>query len=333
MFWIQSPARSIIVLAIAATLDYFIGDPWGWPHPVRMMGWVIRQYKQWALRQFHSPFPRRIAGIVLGLGMVVGSAVVGWLCVESGRILHSGLGLLIEAVLLASCFAGRSLRVAAEDVLAPLATGNLELARQKLKRYVGRDTENLSEPEILRALLETVTENAVDGVTAPLFYALLGAFLPIGIAPLALAYKAASTLDSMVGYREAPYTDLGWFSARMEDALTWPPCRLTVYTLGILAPKPRHLWAICRRDAPKDPSPNAGWSECAYAVMLGVQVGGVNTYRGKRKEKPLLGDPIHPITASKIREAFGLTRRVILIWLGVTIFVLGVLFILMKLLS
>jgi adenosylcobinamide-phosphate synthase len=333
VFWTLSPERSVVVLAIAAVLDYFIGDPWNWPHPVHGMGWVIRNYSKWALRQFHSRLPRQLAGIVLGVGLIVGSGVLGWLCVETGRILHSLLGTLIEAVLLASCFAGRSLRVAAEDVLAPVIAGDLKLARQKLKRYVGRDTDNLSEPEILRALLETVTENAVDGVTAPLFYAIVGAFLPMGSAPLALAYKAASTLDSMVGYRDAPYTDLGWFSARIEDALTWPPCRLTVYTLGILSPKPRHLWTVCRRDAPKDPSPNAGWSECAYAVMLGVQVGGANTYRGQVKEKPLLGDPIYPITVSKIRDAFKLTRRVVLIWLGVTIFVLVLLFILMKLLS
>ncbi len=111
-----------------------------------------------------------------------------------------------------------------------------------------------------------------------------------------MAYKAASTLDSMVGYREVPYTYLGWFSAKLEDGLTWLPCRLTVLTLSLLSGKPLHIWKICQRDAPQDPSPNSGWSECAYAAVLGVQVGGINHYRGIEKHKPLLGDVTHPIT-------------------------------------
>ncbi|MFM8007348.1 MAG: CobD/CbiB family cobalamin biosynthesis protein, partial [Dolichospermum sp.] len=109
-------------------------------------------------------------------------------------------------------------------------------------------------------------------------------------------YKASSTLDSMIGYKQAPYTDIGWFSARWEDGFTWLPCRLTVITLSLLSAKPLHVWRICRRDAIKDPSPNSGWSECAYAAILGVQMGGVNWYSGVAKHKPLLGDPIYTIT-------------------------------------
>ena len=181
---------------------------------------------------------------------------------------------------------------------------------------MGRDTENLSKAEVLRAVLETVTENATDGVMAPLFYAIVGAFLPIGSVPLALGYKAASTLDSMVGYREPPYTHIGWFSARLEDGLTWVPCRLTVLTLALLSGRLRQVLQICQRDAPQDPSPNAGWSECAYAAVLGVQVGGSNPYKGIVKHKPLLGNATHPITAEVIAQATRLTRRIILIWLG-----------------
>ena len=164
--------------------------------------------------------------------------------------------------------------------------------------------------------METVTENATDGVMAPLFYALIGALLPgIGAAPLTLAYKAASTLDSMVGYRQAPYTYLGWFSARLEDGLTWLPCRLTVLTIAILSGKPVLVWQTCRRDAIADPSPNAGWSECAYAAALGVQLGGVNYYRGQKKIKPLLGTPRSPITPNRIRQAMQFTRSSFLLWL------------------
>ena len=197
-----------------------------------------------------------------------------------------------------------------------MQTGNIEQARQELSRYVGRDTDDLSELEILRAVLETVTENAIDAVTSPLFCALIGSFaFPYGGVALAIAYKASSTLDSMVGYRESPYGDLGWFSAKTDDVLTWLPCRLTVITLAIVSGKPIYVWEICQRDAIQDPSPNSGWSECVYAAILQVQVGGENRYRGVIKHKPLLGDDIDAIAAPKIHKALALTYSCFLIWL------------------
>lgn len=137
----------------------------------------------------------------------------------------------------------------------------------------------------------------------------------LGLAPLAIGYKAASTLDSMVGYRTAPYTYLGWASARFEDGLTWLPCRLVVATVGLLSGQPGHVWQVCQRDAIADPSPNAGWSECAYAAALGIQLGGDNYYRGRRVQKPLLGDPNRPITAAVVRQALAYNRRTFLLWL------------------
>ena len=209
--------------------------------------------------------------------------------------------------------------MAVKDVSDAIAQEDLREARIRLSRYVGRDTENLSESEILRALLETVGENAVDGVTAPLFYAILGSFVPgLGLLPLALAYKAASTLDSMVGYRREPYTDLGWFSAQLEDRLTWLPCRLTVLTLSLFSRKPLQVLSICRRDGVKDPSPNSGWSEAVYAAILGVQLGGKNIYQGVVKEKPLLGDDLEPIAIDKLDRALNLTRYCFLSWLAIS---------------
>ena len=312
--------KAAAVLLLAAALDYIIGDPWGWPHPVRVMGWVISHFTQFAIKHWKSPLERRWAGIVLGVGLIIGSGLAGWLIVRGASWVHPLVGVAVAGILLASCFAGRSLRTAAVDVLQPLTTGQLAQARSNLSQYVGRDTEKLAEPEILRAVLETVTENATDGVMAPLFYAIVGAFLPgVGSVPLALAYKAASTLDSMVGYRREPYTDLGWFSAKLEDLLTWLPCRLTVITLALLSGKPQEVWRLCLRDANKDPSPNSGWSECAYAAILGVQVGGTNWYQGVAKHKPLLGNPVHPITPEKIYQALRLTRYCFLLWLGIAI--------------
>ena len=341
------------VLILAAVLDFSIGDPWGWPHPVQAMGWAIDRYTRLVFNIWNPPGKRpnlgdrppgdrpklllRCAGIILGIGLILGSYTVSWSIVQAASWVHPLFGIAIESILLASCFAGRSLRAAAEDVLAPLNVGDLVKARERLSLYVGRDTENLSEPEILRSLLETVTENAVDGVTAPLFYALVGFALPDlllsvsnlsiadysisvrAIVPWAIAYKAASTLDSTVGYKEAPYTDLGWFSAKLEDVLTWLPCRLTVITLAVISGKPLYIWRMCQRDAVKDASPNSGWSECAYAAILGVQLGGTNSYRGVVKHKPLLGEPNQSITPQHICQALQLTRYCFLIWLGLSL--------------
>ncbi|TAD93406.1 MAG: cobalamin biosynthesis protein CobD [Oscillatoriales cyanobacterium] len=323
------------VLILAAVLDYSIGDPWGWPHPVQAMGWAIERYTRLVFNIWNNPpgtkpnlgdslpsdRPKlllRAAGTILAIGLIVGSYTVSWSMVQAASWVHPVLG---------------------EDVLAPLNLGDLVKARERLSLYVGRDTENLSEPEILRALLETVTENAVDGVSAPLFYALVGFAIPhlylllsvrdlpiadysmsmSAIVPLAIAYKAASTLDSTVGYKEAPYTDLGWFSAKLEDVLTWIPCRLTVMTLAAISGKPLYIWRICQRDAVKDASPNSGWSECAYAAILGVQLGGTNSYRGVVKHKPLLGEPNQPIAVHHIHQALQLTRYCFLIWLGLSL--------------
>jgi len=315
--------NSLIILLIATGLDYLIGDPQNWLHPVQVMGWVITHYTQIFFKYLNQPRILRVAGVFLTLIVVLGSALTTGLIRYGVQVLvvqfssTAILSIAVESILLASCFAGRSLRDAAEDVLYWIDQGDLVTARQRLSRYVGRDTETLSESEILRAVLETVTENATDGVMAPLFYGLIGAVLPgIGSVPLAFAYKATSTLDSMVGYREAPYKDIGWFSAKLDDVLTWLPCRLTVITIAILSGKPQSVLNICQRDAVFDPSPNAGWSECAYAAALGVQLGGENSYRGVIKHKPLLGDPQQPITSTTIEHALQLTRYCFLMELG-----------------
>ena len=317
IFSLLAPVSSKILL-LAAIEDYLIGDPWGWLHPVQIMGWLIQKYTELALKLCSPGWQRRLAGVWLCLGLVIGSAVVGRLVVRVASSIQSWLGLTIAVVILASCFAGKSLRVAVRDVSQWLKV-DLHQARSRLGLYVGRDTENLSESEILRALLETVAENAVDGVTAPLFYAIVGSFTPIGAVPFALAYKAASTLDSMVGYLKEPYSDLGWFSAQLEDRLTWVPCRLTVLSLSLLSGKPLQTWAIARRDGVKDPSPNSGWSESAYAGILSVQLGGKNTYQGVVEEKPLLGDALESISLAKIEEALTLTRSCFITWLAIAL--------------
>nr|WP_216086694.1 adenosylcobinamide-phosphate synthase CbiB [Halothece sp. PCC 7418] len=309
-------------LLISAFVDYLIADPPAFPHPVQVMGSLISFITKTVTHLTKNSTRRRLAGIGLGIGLIFGSGGLVWLILELTQQVSLILRLTLEVILLASCFAGRSLRQAASAVLTPLKNNDIETARTQLSYYVGRDTEGLSSTEISRAVLETVAENTTDGVTAPLFYAIVGLFT-VGSVPLAMAYKAASTLDSMVGYQREPLIDIGWFSAKFEDILTWLPCRLTVLTIGLSARQPLKVWRICQRDATKDPSPNAGWSECAYAVVLGVQLGGRNTYQGVIKEKPLLGDPDEPITEEKIEQALHLTRLCFLTWLflGLILFV------------
>jgi adenosylcobinamide-phosphate synthase len=304
-------------LVIAAYLDYLMGDPWGWIHPVQVMGWGINLFTKIVLKYCHHPYSRRLAGVVLFWGLILTTAGVSWLVIYACNWVHPGLRIVVQSIALASCFAGRSLRRAAEDVLTAVNPEDLSLARSKLSMYVGRDTDKLTIAEIDRAVFETVTENAIDGVMAPLFYAIVGLLIPsVGAVPLAMAYKAVSTLDSMVGYRREPYADIGWFSAKSEDVLTWLPCRLTVLTLSLISGKPLTVWRLCLRDAHEDPSPNSGWSECAYAAALGVQVGGINYYRGQIQEKPRLGDDLQPITADIIHQALRLTRYSFILWLG-----------------
>lgn len=311
-----------MILLLAALLDYLIGDPVGLLHPVQVMGWLINLFTNWTIQLTQSPRLRRLLGVVLGIGLILGTGIISWLIIAVLTVINPWLGIVTQVILLASCFATRSLTDAALEVIQPLREDNLELARSCLSRYVGRDTANLSVEEVLRAVVETIAENTTDGVTAPLFYAILGGIIPvIGPVPLAMAYKAASTLDSMIGYRREPYTDLGWFSANIEDRLTWLPTRLTVFTLGLISGKPLQVWKICQRDAPQDPSPNSGWSEAVYSGILGVQLGGENSYQGVIVTKPLLGDPLYPLTLEIVTQALTLTHLCFLIWLAIGLFI------------
>ncbi len=315
------PLIAYTILIAAALLDFGLGDPWGWPHPVRWMGGYIQFVSNgFNYGQGWPVWRQRLAGALLTLSLIVGSAFISWGVVALGMAISPLLGWGIAVVGTASGFAGRSLRDAATEVLEPLAAGNLEGARQSLAKYVGRETAQLEAPEILRAVLETVSENATDGMMAPLFYGAIATLVVPQLTPLPLvmAYKAASTLDSMIGYREPPYTHWGWFAAKTDDVLTWLPCRFLVFLVALCSGQWQRVWQWCCRDAPKDPSPNSGWSECAYAAALGVRLGGMNTYRGTVKVKPFLGEPLQPIDQSIVTAALRLSRRLYLITLMTT---------------
>lgn len=305
---------ALIILVLAAVaLDLVIGDPRCLPHPVVGMGAVIAGLERaW---NHGTPLARRVKGVLMTALVVAGTGWLAWAIISLLARVHPWLGWIAEGWLLASCLAIRGLRDAARAVAKPLAAGDLPAARRALSMIVGRDTAELAEPEIARGAVETVAENTVDGITAPLFFALLGG------APLALAYKAVNTLDSMVGYRSERYCDFGRASARLDDAANWVPARLTALTLwlgGMWVGRGGRLriqgaLAATCREAPRHPSPNSGWPEAMVANLLGVQLGGTNYYCGEVSERSRLGTFHEPLGAQHISMAIRLMHGG---WLG-----------------
>ncbi len=297
-------------LLLACMLDVVLGDPRWLPHPVQLMGRVIAWYDSRVRRVAHGPIGERAAGIALALGLPALSYAAGWLAIELAGRAHVMLGAVVWVLLAWTALAARDLADHALAVQLALEQGSLERARQAVAQIVGRDTAQLSESEVVRATVETIAESTSDGIIAPLF------FLTLCGPPAALAYKAISTLDSMVGHQDLKYRYFGWASARLDDVVNWVPARITapllVLAAGIVSWNPRRMgqaWRILQRDAHKHPSPNSGWPEAAMAGVLQVQLGGTNIYRGRREQRPYLGDPHVPLRLSHITEA------VVLMWM------------------
>ncbi|WP_417330968.1 adenosylcobinamide-phosphate synthase CbiB [Halomonas cupida] len=296
---VLSPQLGVMIL-LALGLDLLIGDPRWLPHPVvlmgRLTGLLERRWNCGTARQ------KRWRGMGLTVTVVLGTWLIaaGVLAVLSA--IHPLLGNLAEILLLASCLAMRGLVGAARAVYQPLARGDLAAAREAVSHIVGRDTSQLDERGVTRACVESVAENTVDGITAPLFWAVLGG------APLALAYKAVNTLDSMVGYRNERFADFGWASARLDDAANWLPARLTALAMwwvswGVPRLHSSGAWRATRRQAPGHPSPNSGWPEAMPANLLGIQLGGRNQYGDQISQRALMGEPRQSLCGQHIKGA------------------------------
>ncbi|UFJ42646.1 adenosylcobinamide-phosphate synthase CbiB [Brevibacillus humidisoli] len=291
-------------VAVAFVLDWLVGDPRWLPHPVIGMGKLIVWVER-IVRPLYDAFScdsrsRQRAGRWLGLlfPLLVGGAsfLFAWLLVQTAAKLHWLLADVVEILLISTTIATKGLADAGRAIYRKLVERDLPGARQQLSQVVGRDTKHLDEREVTRGAVETIAENIVDAVTAPLLFALIGG------APLAFLYRAVNTLDSMVGYKNERYRDLGWASARLDDLCNWLPARLTYLTIliaaWVLGHDARGVWKIGRRDASKHPSPNSGWAEAAVAGALRVQLGGTNYYQGVPSHRALLGDPavvLHPV--------------------------------------
>lgn len=208
---------------------------------------------------------------------------------EVGRLAW-WMGSALSIALASTTLAARDLWDHVRAVDDPLQAGDLPAAREAVAMIVGRDTAKLSESEVARATVETVAESAADGVIAPLLY------LAIGGAPLALAYKAVNTLDSMIGHRDEHYADLGWASARLDDLVNWIPARISAVLLllgaGLITQQVERIrngWRVFKRDGSLHPSPNSGRPEAAMAGILGIRLGGTNFYDGIAQDRPILG--------------------------------------------
>jgi len=291
-----------IILISAYLLDLILGDPQWFPHPVRLMGRFIGWLEDLFRRLVTSALGLKISGIFLASIICGSTFFVSFFLIHRAGNFSWYSGLACSIFLGYTALATRDLHVETRKVLGAVEEGNIPRAREELAFLVGRDTAHLDEPEILRALVETIAENTSDGVIAPLLY------FGLGGPPLALTYKAINTLDSMIGYKNDRYRNIGWASAKLDDAANFIPARLSgliIVLSSFLLRKPwRNSLGILWRDRRKHGSPNSAWPEAAMAGALGVQLGGLNYYFGQPSLKPLLGDRQKDIGRRDVQESW-----------------------------
>ena len=284
----------LFALLLGFLLDLLLGDPRWLPHPIRAIGALIAALEKVLRKIFPKNRSGQLAGgvalVILVLVLSGGfTLLVLWLCGKVGLWLR----FLAETILCFQLLATRSLKGESMKVYKALKAGDLEGARYAVSMIVGRDTQCLDEAGVARAAVETVAENASDGVIAPLI------FLAIGGAPLGMVYKAVNTMDSMVGYKNDQYLWFGRYAARLDDVVNFIPARLAGLLMclgagfsGFDAP---NALRIFRRDRKNHKSPNSAHTEAAAAGALHIQLGGSNYYFGKLVEKPTIGDADHPV--------------------------------------
>ncbi|WP_338556114.1 adenosylcobinamide-phosphate synthase CbiB [Paenibacillus sp. KS-LC4] len=291
----------LLLTAAAILVDWIVGDP-KWPtHPVIWIGRLIAWLEHKLRRRDNTESSKllRLKGTLLMLITLALSYGIMWGVVAVASLIHPWLGYAVTIWFISTTIAVKGLKQAAMLVYIPLIAGNLQEARKYVGYIVGRDTDKLNESEAARAAVETVAENTVDALVSPIFFALIGG------APLAMLYRAANTLDSMVGYRNDKYMDFGSCSARTDDVLNYIPARLTGALLALSAwllpgMSARRSVAAIRKFAHQHPSPNSGIPESAVAGALGIELGGLNYYFGEPSERARMGEPVRPLTAQDI---------------------------------
>lgn len=305
----------LVDVVIAYIIDRIAGDPYWMPHPVRFIGWLIVTFERVLRHITRKGAPgklaerERLAGAVLMAAVVLVTFLSVFVILKIAFIIHPILFHVINIYFIYSSLASKCLADEAIKVYKALASGDLPESRKRLSMLVGRQTEHLNEGEIARGVIETTAENTVDGIISPLIYALLGSFFGLG-APFAYAFKAISTLDSMVGYMNEKYVNFGKISAKTDDAANYLPARLS----GIIIPLGAFFcgfsfsksFNIMLRDRRNHKSPNCAYPEAAFAGALSIRIGGNNIYFGQVVEKPTIGDADKEISILDIPKAVSL---------------------------
>jgi adenosylcobinamide-phosphate synthase len=304
----------IVDVLIAYILDLLFGDPYWMPHPVRFIGWLIKNVERILRKavtcipgynESNRVFREKAAGFVLAVVVISLTFFLVFIILKAAALINPVLFHIVNIYIIYSSFAGRCLADEANKVYEVLKTGDIAESRKRLSMLVGRQTENLDEKEVVRGVVETTAENTVDGVMSPLIYALIGSIAGLG-APLTYVFKAASTLDSMVGYMNEKYINFGYASAKFDDILNYLPARLS----GIIIPVSalicgksfKRSFRIMLRDRKKHKSPNCAYPEAAVAGALGIRIGGTNVYFGRTVEKPAIGDAVKELEVRDIKD-------------------------------
>jgi adenosylcobinamide-phosphate synthase len=287
-----------VFVVLAYLIDRIIGDPKSIPHPVIFIGHGISKLEKLIRKFFIKEVSLKAAGLIFPVIIVGGSFTIVYYLLFTLEHVHPWLAIAAEIWLISTTVATKGLKDAALEIYHYMKAGNLEKAPTALGMIVGRDTNKLDETEISRGTVETVAENIVDAIISPLFYAIIGG------APLAMAYRAVNTLDSMVGYKNEKYKNLGWASARLDDVMNFLPARITgiliVLASFLLKLNMKSAWKMMKRDARLHPSPNSGFPESAVAGALSVQLGGTNYYQGIPSHRAKMGDPIRSLQSNDI---------------------------------
>ena len=283
-------------------LDTLFGDPPWLPHPVVLMGKAISALeKRLRARLPQTPQGELLGGAVVAFTLPMGTFLLTSLVCLGAAKLSPWLGLAVQMFWCGQALAAKGLAQESTNVYRALIKPDLPAARKAVSRIVGRDTQNLTLEGVTKAAVETVAENASDGVIAPLLYMLLGG------APLALTYKAINTMDSMLGYKNEKYLYFGRAAAKLDDAANYLPSRLAgllwCAAAALTGNSPKGAWRIWRRDRHNHASPNSAQTESACAGALGVQLAGPAYYFGEYYAKPTIGDPLRPIEPEDIRRA------------------------------
>jgi adenosylcobinamide-phosphate synthase len=306
--------KSYFLLPASYLADQLAGDPEWFPHPVRLIGWMIAKGETLLNHPSRSDSARFLNGAVLTATVVGASYFSTRYLIAAAYRWSKPVGALVEVGLGWTCLAARNLQDEASLVVSALECEDLTLARSRVARIVGRDTDTLNVYEVSRAVIETLAESASDGVIAPLFY------MSLGGVPLAMAYKAVNTLDSMIGHKDARYLHFGKAAARLDDAANYLPSRFTAIAIigaaWVLNARPRDAWTMWMRDGTKHDSPNAGQPESAMSGALRVRLGGGNFYQGDFVPAEKMGDEYqdpHPVNA---RKAIRIVSTAALIGLG-----------------